>query len=180
MMKRYIGVAVLSVFMACNSSEHSKNAQEDTTVIAADTLAVNNEIQFSEPRIENILKNYLILKNTLVSSKEREAQGAAKELAIALNSYEGCENTALIADKIGSTTDIKIQRKEFTALSSDIIALFEHADLKTGFLYVQHCPMANSGNGGDWISSEKKIRNPYYGDSMLECGSVLKEIKPKN
>jgi hypothetical protein len=39
--------------------------------------------------------------------------------------------------------------------------------------------MANKGDGGDWLSTEKEIRNPYYGDEMLECGRVAEEIKAK-
>jgi Cu(I)/Ag(I) efflux system membrane fusion protein len=39
--------------------------------------------------------------------------------------------------------------------------------------------MANKGDGGDWLSSVKKIQNPYYGDEMMECGSVVEEIKTK-
>lgn len=181
MMKRYIGIAVLAAFTACNSSEHTQQDTQDSTLtMTTDSTKVKAaDIKFAEARIERIFNNYLVLKNILVSSKASEAQGAAKELALALNDFPGCENTALIADKISNTADLKSQRKEFTALSSDIIALFEHAELKTGAIYVQHCPMANNGDGGDWVSSEQKIRNPYYGDSMLECGSVLKEIKAK-
>jgi hypothetical protein len=37
--------------------------------------------------------------------------------------------------------------------------------------------MANDGNGGYWLSSEPQIKNPYYGDEMLECGEVKEEIK---
>lgn len=88
-------------------------------------------------------------------------------------------NTAIIANKIENSTDIAVQRKEFTALSNDVIALFKHADLKSGTIFVQHCPMANKGEGGDWLSSAQKIQNPYYGSEMMECGAVIEEIKTK-
>ncbi|NNC61403.1 MAG: DUF3347 domain-containing protein, partial [Eudoraea sp.] len=39
-----------------------------------------------------------------------------------------------------------------------------------------HCPMANSNKGADWLSSSKEIRNPYYGEAMLTCGSVRGEL----
>ena len=42
--------------------------------------------------------------------------------------------------------------------------------------YVQHCPMANDNNGADWLSKEKEIKNPYYGDKMLKCGMVSETI----
>ena len=28
-----------------------------------------------------------------------------------------------------------------------------------------------------WLSAEKNIKNPYYGSSMLTCGSVKSELK---
>jgi membrane fusion protein, copper/silver efflux system len=38
--------------------------------------------------------------------------------------------------------------------------------------------MADSNKGADWLSLEKEIRNPYYGDAMLSCGSVERTIAP--
>ena len=32
--------------------------------------------------------------------------------------------------------------------------------------------MAFDNEGADWIASEKQIRNPYFGDKMMKCGSV--------
>jgi len=37
--------------------------------------------------------------------------------------------------------------------------------------------MANNNKGADWISSESKIENPYYGKAMLKCGEVKEVIK---
>ncbi len=44
-------------------------------------------------------------------------------------------------------------------------------------IFVQHCPMADNNNGADWLSLDKQIRNPYFGDKMLTCGSVTETIK---
>ncbi len=177
-MKNYIGVVILSALIACTNSPKKGAAVTDSTV-KADTIAVISDVQLTDPRIENIYKGYISLKNSLVSDNPAAAHQTATDLSTALKSFAGCENTALIADKIAGTEDIKIQRKEFTALSSDVIALFKHVDLKKGTIYIQHCPMANNGDGGDWLSSEKKIRNPYYGAKMMDCGGVIEEIKPK-
>jgi Cu(I)/Ag(I) efflux system membrane fusion protein len=46
-----------------------------------------------------------------------------------------------------------------------------------GTIYVQHCPMADNNKGADWLSKEKEIKNPYFGNSMLTCGEVTKEFK---
>jgi Cu(I)/Ag(I) efflux system membrane fusion protein len=32
--------------------------------------------------------------------------------------------------------------------------------------------MAFDNAGADWLSNQNPIRNPYFGDEMLECGSV--------
>jgi hypothetical protein len=59
-------------------------------------------------------------------------------------------------------------------------ALLNHAGkiakaskLATEPIYQQYCPMKKS----NWLSSEKPIKNPYYGSSMLTCGQVVATIK---
>lgn len=42
-----------------------------------------------------------------------------------------------------------------------------------------HFPMAFGGRGGDWLQADKKINNPYYGASMLRCGSITREAAAK-
>jgi Cu(I)/Ag(I) efflux system membrane fusion protein len=37
--------------------------------------------------------------------------------------------------------------------------------------------MANNNSGADWLSLEKVIKNPYFGDKMLTCGSVVRIIE---
>jgi Cu(I)/Ag(I) efflux system membrane fusion protein len=44
-------------------------------------------------------------------------------------------------------------------------------------LYVQRCPMADRGEGARWLSFSEQIKNPYYGDAMLTCGSVVDSIQ---
>jgi len=36
--------------------------------------------------------------------------------------------------------------------------------------------MANNNKGAKWLSVEAEIRNPYYGDAMLSCGSVVEVL----
>lgn len=174
-MKKYIGIVIVSAFMACTHSEKKATASADSTSSAAAT--VTTAVELTDAKTESIYQGYIALKNAFVASNSAAVKSTAATLSVALKAFQGCENTALIADKIAGTGDIKIQRKEFTALSSDVIAMFKHADIKKGSIYIQHCPMANNGEGGDWLSSEKKISNPYYGDKMLTCGAVLEELK---
>jgi Cu(I)/Ag(I) efflux system membrane fusion protein len=44
-------------------------------------------------------------------------------------------------------------------------------------VYHQFCPMANDNNGAYWLSKEKKVINPYFGNAMLTCGDVKQVIE---
>ncbi len=74
--------------------------------------------------------------------------------------------------------DLKSLRRAFSPVSEAMVAMaasFEHSVP----LFVQFCPMALD-KGAHWLSKEKPIRNPYYGDMMLECGEVQGTIVPKS
>ena len=78
------------------------------------------------------------------------------------------------ASKVKSIDEI---RKSFKKISDNMIGL--SIDLKPFGkpLFIQHCPMANSNKGADWLSLSKEIKNPYFGEAMLTCGEVTREIK---
>ena len=77
---------------------------------------------------------------------------------------------------IASKNNLKNQRDDFVQLSQNIIQIAQQMNMLETKLYVQHCPMANNDNGANWLSLEEEIRNPYYGDAMLTCGSVVGTI----
>lgn len=74
-------------------------------------------------------------------------------------------------------SDIEQLRKAFQSVSSKMIEMTITFTPFDKTIYVQHCPMADNNKGADWLSSEKQIKNPYFGSSMLSCGEVTKEIK---
>ena len=178
--KKYIGLVALalSTLIACNSNNQTTETKDTTAVKSTDT-AILNELSFKDEQLTSIYDSYIKLKDQLVETKHEDAKLAASELATVLKGFEGCENAATIASKISEVKDIKAQRAAFTDLNVELIPVFKHTALTAGTIYVQHCPMANNGDGGDWLSSEKKIQNPYYGDEMMECGRVAEEIKAK-
>lgn len=175
-MKKYLAIAGVFLLAACHQPETKTEELKDTTNTVADTQKAE-VLTFEDEKTANIYEAYISLKDALVATKYDDATVAAKLLLASLKDFPGCESSASITAKIIAAKDIAGQRKEFTDLSTDLIALFKNASLKTGIIYVQHCPMANKGNGGDWLASEKKIQNPYYGDEMMECGAVTEEIK---
>jgi len=125
-----------------------------------------------------LLTSYYNLKDALVSSNAITAAISAAELAKAIN--EADKETvkdeirnALLSDAtaISQTKDIKVQREKFATLSTNMFALAKTVKLSTEPVYQQYCPMKKAS----WLSNNKAIKNPYYGNAMLTCGSV-KEI----
>jgi len=43
--------------------------------------------------------------------------------------------------------------------------------------YYQFWPMAFNDKGAHWISQNKEIQNPYFGDKMMKCGFTKEELK---
>lgn len=176
-MNKYIGAVLLFSLISCQNAEQNTVSTQDSTSVAQ----VDNSppVRLEDENIQAIYTAYIQLKDDLVEGKHEEAKKSSAQLAEKLKAQKGCENTALIANKIAAAKALPEQRKEFTFLNADVIPLMKHASLKEGVVYVQRCPMANEGDGGEWLASEKNIRNPYYGDEMMECGSVIEEIKGK-
>ncbi len=177
-LKLVIMIAGLSLFIvACNQKNNqnisSTNSSKDT-IASPDTIVV-----LKDTKIQGIYTHYNHLKNALIASDSVDAKKAGNELAKALVKISGCENTAVVAQKIGNSTNINDQRLNFIPLSSDIVALLKHAEIVSGEIYVDYCPMANDGKGAYWLASASKIRNPYYGDDMVNCGEIKEEIKKK-
>lgn len=71
--------------------------------------------------------------------------------------------------------EVETQRKQFGFLSQALINVLTAFGVD-GTYYVQYCPMAFDNTGANWLSNEDKIRNPYFGDMMLKCGSVTEEL----
>lgn len=70
---------------------------------------------------------------------------------------------------------VEAQREQFGYLSQALINALTAFGVD-GTYYVQHCPMAFGNAGANWLSDEERIRNPYFGDRMLSCGSVTDEL----
>jgi len=87
------------------------------------------------------------------------------------------EQSLKMLNAISTSDNIENQREHFVILNENLIALTMNTEQGSDMLYVQKCPMANNNKGAMWLSAEKEIRNPYYGDAMLTCGSVIEEIK---
>jgi hypothetical protein len=130
---------------------------------------------FKDKNLGAAYGHYTLLKNALVASKADEAKKAAEELQKALATVENGKTAQTEATKVASASSLESQRKTFAALTHEMTALVKHGEISEGTIHLDYCPMANSNAGGYWLSNEKEIKNPYFGDKMMKCGSV-KEI----
>ena len=141
--------------------------------------------------LQPLFDNYFKLKIALASDdfEKAKASGVAMNNSLGkidMNLFKGDahslwmqQSTALkpSLQHIEHLGDIKAIRGKFISISNLMIAIAESfAPLSTA-IYIQNCPMADSNKGADWLSLDKEIQNPYFGESMLSCGENTKTIK---
>jgi hypothetical protein len=169
-MKKLLTVLLLMVLASITA-----NAQHDHNAHAS--ASQEKAPAFKDENVTIAYNHYIHLKEALVSSNAEEAKKAAKELEQSLGTLANGKKAIQVANKISSSSDIKDQRKSFSPLSNEITNLVKGSKLTSGSIYLEYCPMANDNEGAFWLSNEKEIKNPYFGDAMLKCGSVKETLQ---
>ncbi|MES2064483.1 MAG: DUF3347 domain-containing protein [Bacteroidota bacterium] len=136
--------------------------------------------------IDKITTSYIGVKNALVGSNAELTKSKSAELLAALSApVKGLQPAqqkllGTYLDKlkfdsrhISETTVIDHQREHFESLSKNMYSLLSGLKLNSTTVYQQYCPMKKAA----WLSESEEIRNPYYGDDMLDCGKVTATIK---
>ncbi len=135
-----------------------------------------------------VIADYLTLKNALVSDDKDGAAKAGEKLEGSLKNFDTSkfsdEQQDELKDIIEDATehaehiaksDIGHQREHFKTLSKDVVDMVAITGTENT-LYEQYCPMYDNNKGGAWLSMNEEIKNPYFGDKMLTCGKVQREI----
>lgn len=177
-LKSILGLAFVlgSVALGACSSEGNKTAGHESETSTSESTSEAGNPQFSDEKVKEVYGHYIHVKNALVSSDAKEAQQGAAALQTALTNA-GSSKGADIAGKIASEAKIDAQRTDFSLLTAEVEKTVKASKLSSGKIFKQYCPMAHGGDGAYWLASESDIKNPYYGDEMLECGEVKEEIK---
>ena len=173
-MKNYVaGFALLSlVYGATACNNNTSKVVEPTEVKKVTAQKVTPK--FEDEKMNEVYQHYIHLKTALVNDNAKEADEGAKMLEKAL--INAGISYSSVPDMV-KAIDVKAKRQQLDKLSIQLALIFKKYKLESGIVYKQFCPMANDGNGGSWLASESQINNPYYGASMLTCGSVEEEIK---
>lgn len=133
-----------------------------------------------QTQLTELLHSYYDIKNALVAGNAATASLKADDFIKHLNAIDAKsisqENAAALlkdASHISSSKEIKHQREHFAKFSENMFTVAKAVKLTSEPIYQAYCPMKKAY----WLSSEKAIKNPYFGSSMLTCGSVKETLK---
>ncbi len=145
-------------------------------------------------QLTSVYHAYLMIKDALVASDVKEADNGAENFSNALTQVDmtliksedhlywmdrlkGLQSAAVtIVDK----DYLDSKRTAFSSLTLELLKSIKYFGLINEKIYYQHCTMAFDFEGGYWLSGDEEIRNPYYGDEMLSCGTTEEIIEFKN
>lgn len=164
--------------------DHSEETETDLP-----NYATLTPIEFQQ-QLASAVEDYLSLKDALVASDQAQAKAVAHQLQASLqkidmklvqgevHEYWMPKASALNDYTVALTQaeDLSVQREQFSFLSATLIEVVQVMGVQGIQLFVQNCPMALENEGADWLSLQEEIRNPYFGDMMLTCGSVVQEV----
>ena len=159
---------ILGSWVAYAQHEHAGHDQKKAEPTAA---------TFKDVKLGNAYTHYIVIKNALVDSDSETARKNAIELQKSLAGLSDSKPAQSAVAKFISSKDLAEQRQHFSALSNEMTTLVKGGKLTAGSLYLEYCPMANNNSGAYWLSNEKEIKNPYFGNKMLKCGSVKETIQ---
>lgn len=144
--------------------------------------------------LSRLLEEYFVLQNSLADDDDPASQTAAVAVQLSLEKLD--ENADHLptqgrvlwtrhhqkmqaaVEHMISSSDLASRRVHFEPLSDELWAVVGHF---AGSSEVQarrfHCPMAMDGKGAYWLQDSEVVANPYYGESMLRCGSQVEVIQ---
>lgn len=148
-----------------------------------------NESAQNVSQLTALFDNYFSIKDALVSSDVSMAASKAASMVISIKAVDmgklsSEEHNAWMkvtndltnsVGKISKSKNVSQQRQALALLSKSMYELAKESNQAVPVFY-QHCPMFNNGKGANWLSKESAIKNPYYGNKMLTCGSVTETI----
>ncbi|MHC2992542.1 hypothetical protein OB13_13470 [Pontibacter sp. HJ8] len=197
----FAALLALLAFTSCSDNRQNTAETADThaqhegmphddKVPAAGTVVVETPTYTSvaEPfrsNMSQVLSDYITLKDALVESDAAAAKEAANAVLTAAQALpvatleeeqkdfaeQQLEAVKKSATTIAGNAELKDQRNTLEDLSEAVFALTKAFGATDQKVYYQHCPMVNNNQGAYWVSTNAEIRNPYFGSSMLKCGS---------
>jgi len=116
-----------------------------------------------------IVEPYLKIQTALANDSIDEVKANAGHIATAATTLGApAVRIDMAAVQLASVADLAAAREKFGTLSDAIVTYMDglHITSPEG-VRVAYCPMAKK----PWLQEGSTLANPYYGSSMLTCGS---------
>lgn len=168
-----IGLSTIS----CNEEEKNNKQNQKTkngTEISNSLSQKNEDLSLGIEDSQNIFLYYRKIKRGLINSNLEETKSVATKFIEKIDYSNQAIKTHV--ENIRNSSTLEDQRHHFNALSVEMEKYLKDSTSKD-VIYKQYCPMAFDGKGAFWLSQSKEIMNPYFGDKMLNCGSIQGTIK---
>lgn len=171
---------------------HDEKDHASGSTAAADAAEPQFQVdaKFQE-QFANVFTSYIELKDAFVATDASKVKAEATETKEALSKVDmkllsGAAHNDWMnylsplessLKEIESASDIEAQRKAFSNLSDNMYKSVKAFGLGGKQAFYEFCPMAFNNEGAYWLSEQEQIRNPYFGDKMLTCGSIKEKLK---
>lgn len=132
-------------------------------------------LEISDELAPKLLSPYLAMQSALASDALDTAKAQAKDMMKVMGHSGALPE--LLHNMLAAATLEAFRKPYFETLSNTMIAAVKaNPDAFAGGLYLMHCPMVYEDRGADWLQSDQKLMNPYYGSMMLHCGELKEAI----
>jgi Cu(I)/Ag(I) efflux system membrane fusion protein len=142
-------------------------------------------------QLNDVFDQYIILKDAFVQSDVNKVKQGALKIQLALSKVDMklltgdahmewmdlSGNIDKQVRSIISSGKIEEKRMAFSEFSHLVYKTIKTFGLMGKTAYYQFCPMAFDSKGAYWLSESKPIRNPYYGEKMIDCGETKETLK---
>ncbi len=130
-----------------------------------------------QERLDELLDAYLAIQQALSADRLTDAVAAAEtivSIAAGDDHTTGlpCGDLRSSGAQLIAAEHIDPARAAFALLSESMIAVVSARPAHSRTLYRIHCPMAFDNRGADWLQVDMSVTNPYFGATMLRCGTV--------
>lgn len=178
----------LAVFSACDKKDApAAEAAKIGPASAAPEFAAPDTFHSA---LEKVFDGYIGIQSALAQDDLAKAKAALSPMHALLHTIpkDGLDSGAKVfwdsADArfmdalhpMAASENLDSVRSHFVAFSEAFIDVFEKfGPAADGPVYRFHCPMAQNNRGADWLQRERELANPYFGKSMLRCGSIVQD-----
>lgn len=188
MIRLFLMILFLSFSLTNCGPSDREQAQQEQRAEQLQSQMIQTTPEF-DYKLTEILNAYFDLKDAFVESDADQSKEISQSL---ISISEGVNTSGLnqpseeiwasLKDSIEEQSNqiymqdnVVDQRYHFESLSEAMITLVETYQPVDYEIYHHSCPMVRDGSA-DWLSREEQIKNPYHGESMINCGETIQRL----